>query len=200
MNIVTQIDFSVLNFIVTNFQCGLLDMMMPIVSGLGNNGFIWGIIAILLLRKKEQRKAGMGIIVVLILGFIICNLGIKPLVGRLRPFEFDHAIKLLVNAPTDYSFPSGHVWGSFAAVTVMYLNRIKGSYAALIFALVMAFSRLYLYVHYPTDVVAGIFIGIALGILTVYLLKQMIGSKKFHLDKVFQIENTDMTVAKNAKQ
>jgi len=181
MNFVNQVDFSILNFIVAHFQCGALDMMMPMVSALGNNGFIWGILALVLLWKKEHRKTGWGILAVLVIGFIICNLGIKPMVARIRPFEFNSAIKLLVTAPLDYSFPSGHTWASFAAVTVLFLHRLKGRYMALAFAMLMAFSRLYLYVHYPTDVLAGILIGIGLGVMTVYLGNKIMAGAKSDL-------------------
>ncbi len=190
MNFVNQIDFSILNFIVAYFQCGFLDTVMPVVSELGNNGFIWGILALGLLWKKEHRKTGFGILAVLVIGFIICNLGIKPLVARIRPFEFNPAIKLLVTAPLDYSFPSGHTWASFAAVTVLFLHRLKGRYVALAFAMLMAFSRLYLYVHYPTDVLAGILLGIGLGVMTVYLGNRIMAGAKSGLCGLRKINKT----------
>lgn len=170
MDILNQMDFSILNFIAAYFQCDWLNAIMPLVTALGDNGFIWGLLAAALLTKRKYRKTGIGILAVLVLGFLVCNLGIKPLVARIRPFEFNASVQLLVNAPLDYSFPSGHAESSFAAVTVLFLNRIKGRYIALVLAVMIAFSRLYLYVHYPTDVLAGGLLGICLGFVVVYLV------------------------------
>lgn len=172
MSFINQVDFSILNFIAAYFHYAWLDRVMPLVTALGDNGAIWIVLAVVFLVMPRYRKVGIGIILALLLGFIICNLGLKPLAARLRPFEFNEAVHLLIKAPLDYSFPSGHTEASFAAVTVLFLHRLKGRFAALFLAFAIAFSRLYLYVHYPTDVFAGTIIGICMGILSVYSIKR----------------------------
>lgn len=94
------------------------------------------------------------------IGALLCNVTLKPLVARLRPFEIaDTMRQLLIDPPSDFSFPSGHTTSSFAAATALAAARARGGLAAMILAAVIAFSRLYLYVHYPTDVIAGALIG-----------------------------------------
>ena len=86
----------------------------------------------------------------------------KPLIARERPYNFNEAITLLIDAPIDYSFPSGHTMTSFAAATILYYMNEKLGVAAYALASTIAFSRLYLYVHYPSDVFSGMIIGIIL--------------------------------------
>ena len=100
------------------------------------------------------------------------NLTIKPLVGRLRPFYIVHDIKLLIPEPYGYSFPSGHALSSFAASTVIFLNNKKLGLIALILAIMIAFSRLYLYVHYLSDVLVGALLGVMVGIFSKYILEK----------------------------
>ena len=81
----------------------------------------------------------------------MCNVLLKPLVGRARPFQSDGSVALLVSSPGDFSFPSGHTGASFAAAAVMFFGRSSLWGWALALAALIAFSRLYLYVHYPSD-------------------------------------------------
>jgi undecaprenyl-diphosphatase len=106
------------------------------------------------------------------MGLLICNITLKPLVGRMRPYDFqiqelgktwnDILVggKLLVETPHDFSFPSGHTIASFEACGVLMLNDKRLGIPATILAILIAFSRLYLYVHYPTDVIFSVFAGI----------------------------------------
>src|SRR5699024_9151019 len=92
---------------------------------------------------------------------LLCNVVLKPMIARIRPFDVNTAVQLLVSAPRDYSFPSGHTAASFAAVSALYFAGEKKLWKIfLVFAVVIAFSRMYLYVHYPTDILGGIFLGI----------------------------------------
>ena len=93
----------------------------------------------------------------------MCNVLLKPLVGRARPFQSDGSVALLVSSPGDFSFPSGHTGASFAAAAVMFFGRSSLWGWALALAALIAFSRLYLYVHYPSDVLAGALLGILTG-------------------------------------
>ena len=115
----------------------------------------------------------------LLVDLVICNGILKPLVHRIRPFDVKTGIELLVKRPTDYSFPSGHTAASFASVTALYLAGEKKLWIpALVLAVLIAFSRLYLYVHYPTDVLGGVVAGLAAGALGYWLMKKVSELKK----------------------
>lgn len=174
MKFIQNLDDLIITFIQNNMRNEFLDWLMPIVTTLGNWGMIWFIIAIILLFYKKYRKYGLIIILSLILCALIGNIGIKNLVGRLRPFNINTSIKLLITGPNDFSFPSGHTMSSFApAVLLMFMNKKIGA-AALVLATLIAFSRLYLYVHYPSDVVVGAIIGtfIALILGEIFIYKK----------------------------
>lgn len=156
------VELAVLNFIQT-LRCGPLDAAMVLVSRTGDAGVIWIVLALALLLLRKQRRNGLAVSCALALDLGICNLLFKPLVGRGRPFAVDPAVTLLVPPPGDASFPSGHTAASFAAVFAL---RAMGSplwKPALVWACLMAVSRLYLYVHWPTDVLGGALVGAVCG-------------------------------------
>lgn len=155
----------ILDFIQDNIRSEFLDILMPIISRLGNSGIIWILTALILISTKKYRIDGITMIAALLMNLLISNIILKPLIMRVRPCDINTAVELLISRPTDYSFPSGHTSSSFAAATVIFFgNRCIGTLAA-IFASAMAFSRLYLYVHYPSDILGGVVIGVTLGIL-----------------------------------
>lgn len=154
-----QLEFAVLNWIQAVFRCAVLDAVMPVFTALANHGEIWIILALVLLVRKKTRATGLALGCGLALDGIVCNLLLKPLVGRVRPFAINTAVQLLIEAPLDASFPSGHTAVSFAAAGALYgAGSPHWRWAAVIAAL-MGFSRLYLYVHWPSDVLAGAVIG-----------------------------------------
>lgn len=143
---------------------------MPKITVLGDKGLFWILVALVLICTKKFRKVGIMLGIAYIFGFLIGNLTLKPLIGRIRPYDVNTEIELLIAALSDYSFPSGHTLICFEAATVLMLTeRKKFGFAALIIAILVAFSRLYLYVHYPTDVLAGMILGIGFGVLGFYL-------------------------------
>ncbi len=160
-------DFTVLNFIYGHFRSELLDFLMPIITVLGNGGLIWIALAAILLVSRQTRWVGAAMLLALILDVVVCNLILKPLVGRIRPFDVNRAVQLLIKRPTDYSFPSGHTAASFAATFALYFSRRRLWIPAFVLALLISFSRLYLYVHYPSDILAGILVGALMGYLGV---------------------------------
>lgn len=168
MELIQTLDFSVLNFIQNNLRNSFMDKIMPIITSLGNAAFIWIMIGIILLFIKKYRKYGYMIFISLLFCAIVGNLTLKPLVARLRPFDVKPLIDgLLIAKPTDYSFPSGHTMCSFApAIVIVYMNKRAGI-LALILSILIGFSRLYLYVHYPSDVFVGMIIGILLGYVAI---------------------------------
>ena len=182
-------DLPILDWIQAHLQCGFLDFLMPVITLFGEDGIFWIAWAVLMLVLKKHRKTGLGMAFALILGLVVCNMTLKPLIGRIRPYDFQAqnfgiTIKLLVDGLHDASFPSGHTIASFEAATVLLLNNKKMGIPAMILACLIAFSRLYLYVHYPTDVLVAIVLGIAFGFLGNWLAGLCFSrAKKGHFEK-----------------
>lgn len=174
-------EFYILDFIHTYFSNPVMDVVMKFVSFLGSLGMIWIVITIILLVTKKYRTLGRSLAINLGLNFIACNLIIKPIVARLRPFEFNQSINLIVSTPIDPSFPSGHTLFAFAAATIFFVYNKKIGLFMYLFACVMAFSRLYLYVHFPTDVAFGAVLGILLAIISYMLEKSVFKPKQNNL-------------------
>ena len=133
---------------------------------------VWIVLGLLLLIWKNTRWVGISILLALIFSLLVGNLTLKPLVARPRPCWRNPEIPLLVANPTDYSFPSGHSLASFAAATEIFMGNRWAGIAALAGAFLMACTRLYFYVHYPTDVLAGMVLGVALGIVAGVIVTQ----------------------------
>ena len=121
-------------------------------------------LAVILLIFPKLRKSGVIILAALVVDLILCNGILKNLVGRTRPFDVNTSVSILINKPRDFSFPSGHTAVSFAAVAALFFSGEKKLWKiSLVAAVLIAFSRLYLYVHYPTDILGGIVVGILAG-------------------------------------
>lgn len=166
-------EFMILDWIQT-LRTPFGDVFMPFVSSLGNTGIVWIVLALILLIFPKTRRAGVFVALALIFDLLLCNILIKPLVARPRPFVVDPTIELLIPAPAEYSFPSGHTAVSFAAVTALFLDGKKWLWIpALVLAVLIAFSRMYLYVHYPTDILGGILVGALAGYLGALLGKRL---------------------------
>ena len=166
----TSVDLAILDFIQTHMQCGFLDFIMPYVSAIANHGIVWIALTIILLCFKKTRKIGIAMAVALLIQSVAINNIIKPLVERPRPFTVNAAFNLLISPPSDYSFPSGHTGASFACTVVMYLGKNRWWPAAGVLALLIAFSRMYLYVHYPSDILVGALIGTAAAWLSCFFI------------------------------
>lgn len=172
LEIIDKLDMKVLNFVYENLHTHILDRIMPIITFLGDGGMIWIIICIILLITKKHRKAGIILACSLILSAITGNLVLKPLIHRARPFTKVPGMKLLIEKPLEtYSFPSGHSGSSFAAAGAIAHYSWKHSIPFFILASLIAFSRMYLYVHYPLDVVAGAILGLTCSHLSAYFAK-----------------------------
>lgn len=160
------LDFKVLNYI-QKLRCGFLDFLMPKITALGNGGAVWILAAVVLIIKPNSRNIGSDIITGLLLGVLVCNIILKPLTRRRRPFHCKSDIKLLIKPPTDYSFPSGHTLSSFIAAFILVMSGSALGIPAVVLASLIAFSRLYMYVHFPSDVIGAIVIAAAVAKLTV---------------------------------
>lgn len=163
-------ELGILDGIQAHFRSDVLDTVMPWITRLGDSGLVWILLGLgLVVFARRERSLGGQVLLGLIFSLILCNLLLKNGVGRVRPCDLNPALALLIPRPEDPSFPSGHTSASFAAVTVLFLRRWKGRWAALVLALLIAFSRLYLYVHFPTDVLGGLATGVLSGWLAVTL-------------------------------
>lgn len=162
---VTKIDFAILDFIQNNLKCGFLDWLMPRISALGNSGIIWILIAIAFLFTKSYRKQGIALAVGLIIGFLVGNVTLKPLIARMRPSWINTEIELLIRNPLDFSFPSGHTLSSFIAAILITLNNKKLGAIVLPLAALIAFSRMYLYVHFPSDILGAIILAVIISLV-----------------------------------
>ena len=164
-------DLPILDWIQSNLQSPLMDKIMPIITMFGDAGIFWMVCAAILFLIPKTRRVGLGMAFAMVFGLLICNVTLKPLVARMRPYDYQIEVlgktwndillagKLLVETPHDFSFPSGHTIASFEACVVLMLNNKRLGIPATLLAIAIAFSRMYLYVHYPTDVIVSIFLG-----------------------------------------
>ena len=156
-------DLPILEWIRANVWCEVLDVAMPIITTFGDGGIFWIAWSVLLMFFPKTRKTGLGMAFALAMGLVVCNLTLKPMVARIRPYdlqaELGVTIQLLCGLQHDFSFPSGHTIASFEAAVVLLKNGKKMGIPAMILAVLISFSRMYLYVHYPTDVFASIILG-----------------------------------------
>ena len=166
-------ELGILDWIRDFFWAPFLDTVVPIFTMLGNAGWIWIVISILLMCLPKHRKAGITLAAGLICQLVVCNLLLKNLIARDRPCWINEAVALLVESPTDFSFPSGHTMVSFIAATILAMYNRKWGYIAFPVAALMGFTRLYLYVHFSTDVLAGAILGILAGIAVTLLMKKL---------------------------
>lgn len=156
-------EFYILDFIREHLTTSFGDIFMPFISFLGNKGGIWILIACVLFIFPKTRKSGLAVGFGLIFSLILCNIILKNWTARIRPFDINTAVKLLITPPTDFSFPSGHTSAAMAAVSALYYTKNKCWIPAAVLAVLMAFSRLYLYAHFPTDILGGIICGLLCG-------------------------------------
>lgn len=153
-----------------NIRTPFGDIIVPLISGLGNAGIIWIALTLVLLIISKTRRSGLIMALALIADLILCNGILKNLVARTRPYDVNTVVNLLIEKPVDYSFPSGHTAASFAAVTALYLAGEKKLWKpALVLSILIAFTRMYLYVHYPTDILGGIAVGIISGYIGFFI-------------------------------
>lgn len=161
MNYLMNLDGNLLLFLQENVRNPVLTPVLKLVTALGNGGAVWIALAVLLLCIPKTRKAGCMVVVALLGTLLVNNMILKNLIARTRPYEVIEGLTYMVRKPVDYSFPSGHAGCSFAAACVMF-RRLPRQYGvpALILAILISLSRLYVGVHYPSDVLFGMLSGI----------------------------------------
>lgn len=172
MEFLLEMDGKILLFIQEYLRFPWLTEIMKFITGLGNGGMIWIMLAAILLCTKRYRKTGIAMAVALLIGYLVTNLLLKNLFGRVRPYDAIAGLQALTGPLSDSSFPSGHTTSAIAAGFVM----LKGTphylgVSAFVLAVLIALSRLYLGVHYPTDVLVGALIGLFGAFSAKYLVK-----------------------------
>ena len=150
-------EFDIL-YAIQSIRTPFLDKLMAFLSTLGNAGALWIVIGVVLCISKKYRRGGMQMLSAELLSFIVGNLIIKNMVDRLRPCQIDETVSLIVKIPFDSSFPSGHT--------------LNGITAAIVLAVLIAFSRMYNFMHFPTDIVAGAVLGVVSAVFVNFLFKR----------------------------
>ena len=174
---IQEADFQILDWIQQNMRTPWLDWLMPKITFLGEAGLIWILLAFIFLMWKPQRRCGVKMLVGLAGGFLLLTTALKNLIARSRPCWIIEEMEMLIKIPKDYSFPSGHSLAGFTAAVIIFRHDRRLGIPALILASVIAFSRLYLYVHFPTDVLAGVLLGILAGIVADILIERVITAR-----------------------
>ena len=151
-----------------------LDTIMIGLSTIGNVGIIWIVLSVILAIIPKTRKCGLTMMCSMALSFAVGNVLLKNIIGRARPCSIDTSVSLLIPFPSEYSFPSGHTLNGFTAAVTLFLFYKKPGIIAIIIAGFIAFSRMYLFVHYPTDIIGGIIIGIIDACIVVFLTRYSI--------------------------
>lgn len=150
----------------------ILDFIMVDITRLGDAGLFWILAALIFLLRKNTRACGVAMLLSLAISLMTCNVVLKNLVMRDRPCWIDESVTLLLTRPTDYSFPSGHTFASVvSAVTILQYNKVAGRLALLIAGLI-TLSRLYLFVHFPTDVLASVILAVITARVVVYFVNK----------------------------
>lgn len=154
------LDVSIMNFVQQNLHNRFTDTIFPIITMLGENGFIWLFLILILLISKKHRRCGAMLLISLALTFFWGEIVLKPIIARPRPFMDHPGVPLLIPPPNGFSCPSNHASSSFSVATMLLFYHKKAGIASLILASLIAFSRVFLFVHYPSDVLAGALLGI----------------------------------------
>ena len=179
---IQAIDFSILDWIQEHLRCGFLDLVAPPISTFADKGILWLIIAFVCQFMKRSRKCGMTMFLAMAMGFIIGDIILKALIARERPCVVAPPELMLVPVPHSTSFPSGHSTAAFASSVSIFHHNRKLGIAAICLAVFIAFTRLYLYVHFPTDVLAGTALGITSALVVTRLTDKFLWNR---LDRKF---------------
>lgn len=168
-----SLDFDILFYLQNHIRTPFLDRFLSFYTMLGNGCFLWLALCFLLLLTKKYRTCGMYALLSLFVGIILGDQILKPLFCRVRPCNLCPTVSLVIPCPGGYSFPSGHTMSSFTCVTAIYCCEKKLGLFLYPFAFLMGFSRLYLFVHFPSDVVCGAILGVITACIMVSSIRQI---------------------------
>lgn len=184
-----EVDGQILLLIQNVIRNPVLTPIFTVITVLGNGAVIWILISLALLLSKKTRKIALICAAAMLVSLLINNLALKNIVGRMRPYDVVEGLVPLIGKPRDYSFPSGHTASSFAAAWVLY-KRLPKSFgiSALVLAGLIGVSRLYLGVHYPTDVLFGILSGIGCGYIACAVVSFLLKEQEQNTENVEKSE------------
>ena len=174
IELIQNFDTSALLYIQDYLRSPILSAVMVFFSTIGNVGILWIALGLVLLIPKRTRRGGFDLLICLAAAYIVNDLIIKEIVARVRPYDAIEGLTILVKPLSSFSFPSGHANSSFAAAMALTLAFGKKGAWAYIPAALVAFSRCYVGVHYPSDVLAGILVGTLVAWGTFLLLKKYV--------------------------
>lgn len=191
MDTILWMDGAILLWIQEHLRNDFLTPIFQWITNLGNGGFIWILITAILLLIPKFRKIGLMSATALILSLLINNIWLKNWIARTRPYEVIEGLKLITKIPSDYSFPSGHTSSSLCAAVVYwkcsreykksgnaaFYFPTAAAWVLMVLAILISLSRLYVGVHYPTDVLGGAITGILIGWFVVAFYKKIIDRK-----------------------
>lgn len=182
MEFIQTFDISVLRYLSNIAEPTFVTPLMRFITSLGDAGFIWLLIAAICLIKRKTRPCGFAMLMAIAISGVIGNLGLKPLVARPRPFSTYSDLIPLIASPKDFSFPSGHTLASFAGAVSLFCYYRKTGVAALFLAFAIGFSRMYVGVHYPSDVLVGAILGTCFALLSVKVMRS--AAIRIHYNKL----------------
>ncbi len=160
-----------LTWVHENMSGEILDTIMKFITYSGDYAAVWIILSAVLLIRRPTREIGIVMFFAVLIGFVLNDLMIKPLIERPRPFIDNPSLSLIISPPGGYSFASGHTVKAFAAAFVICIYNRKYGTVFLVYAMLMGFSRVYLMIHYPSDVITGAMIGILCAVVAYSVMK-----------------------------
>ena len=168
-------DSAILLWIQSNVRTGFLTPIMKVITHLGDKGAFWILLSLILMIPRKTRRMGITCGVAMVIGLVVTNLVIKNWVARVRPYELISELELMVGRADDWSFPSGHTTNSLAAAWVIFrMAPKKYGIPTLVLAILISLSRLYVGIHYPTDVLGGALIGICSAVIAMALMRMLV--------------------------
>lgn len=188
---IVNIDVAIYQF-VDSIMNTTLNVIMTIITHMGDTpGIVWCVLGICLLIPRKTRKLGVLLFAGLAISSLINNVCLKEFIQRPRPYNLDPAVWAdagykyvwpnLIKQSSSWSFPSGHTSTSIGAAFALLLGCRKKELAvgipAFILSLLVGFSRIYVHVHYPTDVIGGAIVGLVAGLITYVLFKKLVFPK-----------------------
>lgn len=159
-----EAEFGILYFL-QSLHTPWWDMVMKNITRLGDSGIFWILTGLVLFCFNKTRKMGFCVLLSLAGGLLLGNIFLKNIVARDRPCWIDPTVQLLIANPRDFSFPSGHAMASFEAAASIFFYKRRWGAAAIVLASLVAFSRLYLFVHFPSDVLVGLVLGVVIALV-----------------------------------
>lgn len=178
-------DGGIMAFVQSCCHNAFTDTVFPVITYLGEAGILWILAAVILLCRRKTRLWGVSMAAAIAAGFLLGEIVLKNMVCRPRPFQmFPDYAALLIPAPSGWSFPSGHSCSSFAAAAALCRWSKRWGIPALVLAGLIAFSRIFLFVHWPTDVLAGAAMGAGIGLLAAWAVPKIAEKRRKDLNEL----------------